>query len=120
MIDSIDKQEPQPLEAYDIVSDLGPDGRGIPWDKMDPSEEAIQSLSAEVHNSRDYFHPKICIKSAAIFKTLCSVLQLKLYGKRAVYKDTKLQERGGKIFERDGILYNCAFSRCDLGRKLNE
>jgi poly [ADP-ribose] polymerase len=51
LIDSIDKQEPQPLEAYDIVSDLGPDGRGIPWDKMDPSEEAIESLSAEVHNS---------------------------------------------------------------------
>ncbi|KAL6196158.1 hypothetical protein ACLB2K_031773 [Fragaria x ananassa] len=64
----------------------------VPWDKMDPSEEAIESLSAE----------------------------LKLYGKRAVYKDTKLQEKGGKIFERDDILYNCAFSRCDLGQKLND
>ncbi|VVA32957.1 Hypothetical predicted protein [Prunus dulcis] len=90
--DSIEKQEPQPLEAYDIVTDLAPDGKGIPWDKMDPSEEALESLSAE----------------------------LKLYGKRGVHKDTKLQERGGKIFEKDGILYNCAFSRCDLGKKLND
>ncbi|KAL6202509.1 hypothetical protein ACLB2K_026217 [Fragaria x ananassa] len=92
LIDSIEKQEPQPLEAYDIVTDLAPDGKGVPWDKMDPSEEAIESLSAE----------------------------LKLYGKRAVYKDTKLQEKGGRIFERDDILYNCAFSRCDLGQKLND
>lgn len=48
LIDSIEKQEPQPLEAYDIVTDLAPDGKGVPWDKMDPSEEAIESLSAEV------------------------------------------------------------------------
>ncbi|KAK2388724.1 protein ADP-ribosyltransferase PARP3 [Trifolium repens] len=66
--------------------------KGIPWDKQDPGEEAIESLSAE----------------------------LKLYGKRGVYKDTKLQEQGGKIFEKDGILYNCAFSVCDQGRKLND
>ncbi|TQD82842.1 hypothetical protein C1H46_031589 [Malus baccata] len=90
--DSIEKQEPQPLEAYDIVSDLAPDGRGVPWDKMDPSKEALESLSTE----------------------------LKMYGKRSVHKDSKLQEQGGKIFEKDGILYNCAFSRCDIGRKLND
>lgn len=36
---------------YDIVTDLAPDGKGIPWDKMDPSEEALESLSAEVYNS---------------------------------------------------------------------
>ncbi|CAN6557211.1 unnamed protein product [Malus baccata var. baccata] len=90
--DSIEKQEPQPLEAYDIVSDLAPDGRGVPWDKMDPSKEALESLSTE----------------------------LKMYGKRSVHKDGKLQEQGGKIFEKDGILYNCAFSRCDIGRKLND
>ncbi|RDX82304.1 Poly [ADP-ribose] polymerase 3, partial [Mucuna pruriens] len=92
LIDSIEKQEPQPLEAYDLVSDLSVDGKGIPWDKQDPGEEAIESLSAE----------------------------LKLYGKRGVYKDTKLQEQGGKILERDGILYNCAFSVCDQGRGLND
>ncbi|WVZ02428.1 hypothetical protein V8G54_023234 [Vigna mungo] len=92
LVDSIEKQEPQPLEAYDIVSDLSVDGKGIPWDKQDPGEEAIESLSAE----------------------------LKLYGKRGVYKDTKLQEQGGKIFEKDGILYNCAFSLCDQGRGLND
>ncbi|KAE9593134.1 Poly [ADP-ribose] polymerase 3 [Lupinus albus] len=92
LIDSIEKQEPQPLEAYDLVSDLSEAGKGIPWDKQDPREEAIESLSAE----------------------------LKLYGKRGVYKDTKLQEQGGKIFEKDGILYNCAFSLCDQGRGLND
>lgn len=34
--------------------------------------------------------------------------------------DTKLQERGGKILEKDGLLYNCAFSICDLGKGRNE
>ncbi|KAL5763768.1 hypothetical protein ACOSQ2_016362 [Xanthoceras sorbifolium] len=92
LADSIEKQEAQPLEAYDLVADIAPDGKGIPWDKMDPSEEALESIAAE----------------------------LKLYGKRSVYKDTKLQEQGGEIFEKDGILYNCAFSLCDQGRGLNE
>ncbi|KAK7263390.1 hypothetical protein RJT34_30979 [Clitoria ternatea] len=92
LVDSIEKQEPQPLEAYDLVSDLSVDGKGIPWDKQDTGEEAIESLSAE----------------------------LKLYGKRGVYKDTKLQEQGGNIYEKDGILYNCAFSICDQGRGLND
>lgn len=50
LTDSIEKQEPQPLEAYDLVSDLSVAGKGIPWDKQDPGEEAIESLSAEVHN----------------------------------------------------------------------
>ncbi|PPD75529.1 hypothetical protein GOBAR_DD27541 [Gossypium barbadense] len=58
LLDSIEKQEAQPLEAYDIVTDLAVDGKGIPWDK-----------------------------------------QLKLYGKRGVYKDTGLQKQGGQIFE---------------------
>ncbi|CAL9169593.1 unnamed protein product [Musa hybrid cultivar] len=92
LIDSIQKQQAQPLDAYDVVSDLIPEGRGIPWDKMDPNEEALESLTAE----------------------------LKLYGKRCVYKDSMLQEQGGFIFEKDGILYNCAFSLCDLGRGINE
>ncbi|KAF8411740.1 hypothetical protein HHK36_004298 [Tetracentron sinense] len=45
--DSIEKQEAQPLDAYDVVSDLSVEGKGIPWDKQDPSE-ALESLSAEV------------------------------------------------------------------------
>ncbi|KAI6669831.1 hypothetical protein NL676_004716 [Syzygium grande] len=57
------------------MSDLAVEGRGIHWDKQVPSKEALESILAE----------------------------LKLYGKRAVYNDTKLQERGGEIFERDGI-----------------
>lgn len=48
LIDSIKKQEAQPLEAYDLVTDLAPDSEGIPWYKMDPSEEAIESIAAEV------------------------------------------------------------------------
>lgn len=52
LVDSIEKKQPQPLDAYDVVSDLAPEGKGIPWDKMDPSEEAIESLTAEV----DAFH----------------------------------------------------------------
>ncbi|KAA8550170.1 hypothetical protein F0562_001854 [Nyssa sinensis] len=90
--DSIEKREAQPLDAYDALSDLTTYGRGIPWDTQDPSEEAIESLSAEV----------------------------KVYGKRGVHKDTELQEKGGKIFEKDGILYNCAFSVCDQGRGVND
>lgn len=31
-----------------MVTDLAPEGRGIPWDKMDPSEEAVESIAAEV------------------------------------------------------------------------
>ncbi|XP_010520428.1 PREDICTED: poly [ADP-ribose] polymerase 3 isoform X2 [Tarenaya hassleriana] len=92
LIDSIEKQEVQPLEAYDVVSDLSVAGKGIPWDKQDSSQEALELLSGE----------------------------LKMYGKRAVYKDTRLRERGGKILEKDGLLYNCAFSICDLGKGRNE
>ncbi|KAG6779731.1 hypothetical protein POTOM_016126 [Populus tomentosa] len=58
----------------DDVSDLFVEGKGTPWDKQVP--EAPKSISAE----------------------------LKLYGKRGVYKDTKLQERGGRILEKDGIV----------------
>ncbi|KAJ0976738.1 hypothetical protein J5N97_012212 [Dioscorea zingiberensis] len=92
LVDSIEKKRAEPMDAYDVVSDLVPEGKGIPWDKQDPSEEALESLTAE----------------------------LKLYGKRAVYKDSRLEDQGGHIFERDGIIYNCAFSNCDLGRRLNE
>ncbi|KAL2899465.1 Poly [ADP-ribose] polymerase 3 [Bienertia sinuspersici] len=92
LLDTIEKQELQPLEAYDCVSDRSAYGKGIAWDKQDPSEEAIESLTAE----------------------------LKMYGKRGVYKDTMLQQQGGKILEKDGLLYNCGFSLCDQGRGRNE
>ncbi|XP_057534102.1 protein ADP-ribosyltransferase PARP3 isoform X1 [Amaranthus tricolor] len=92
LIDCIDKQELQPLESYDCISDRSAYGKGIPWDKQDSSEEAIESLTAE----------------------------LKMYGKRGVYKDTMLQQQGGKILEKDGLLYNCGFSLCDQGRNINE
>ncbi|XP_021716389.1 poly [ADP-ribose] polymerase 3-like [Chenopodium quinoa] len=90
--DCIEKEELLPLEAYECVSDRSAYGKGIAWDKQDSSEEAIESLVAE----------------------------LKMYGKRGVYKDTMLQQQGGKILEKDGLLYNCGFSLCDQGRKINE
>ncbi|KAI5666665.1 hypothetical protein M9H77_16518 [Catharanthus roseus] len=90
--DSIEKKKPQPLDAYDILSDLSVAGRGIPLDKQDPSNEALETISAE----------------------------LKVYGKRGVHKDTKLEDVGGKILEKDGILYNCAFSQCLQPRGIND
>ncbi|CAL5426323.1 unnamed protein product [Camellia sinensis] len=68
------------------------DSRGIPWNKKDPSDVALESVVAEV----------------------------KVSGKRGVHKDSKLQEQGGQIFEKDGILNNCAFSLCDLRRLVND
>uniref|UniRef100_A0A0E0CLG7 Poly [ADP-ribose] polymerase n=2 Tax=Oryza meridionalis TaxID=40149 RepID=A0A0E0CLG7_9ORYZ len=82
IIDSIQKKEKQPLAAYDIASDAVPEGRGLPLGKLDPTEEAIETLVAEV----------------------------KLAGKRAVHKDSKLEKDGGHIYEKDDIIYNCAFS----------
>ncbi|WOG94510.1 hypothetical protein DCAR_0313806 [Daucus carota subsp. sativus] len=92
LLDCIKKQEALPLDAYDVVSDLAVEGKGIPWSKQDPDNEALESIAAE----------------------------LKIYGKRGVYKDSKLEEIGGKIFEKDGILFNCLFSLSDKGRELNE
>uniref|UniRef100_A0A0D9VGM2 Poly [ADP-ribose] polymerase n=1 Tax=Leersia perrieri TaxID=77586 RepID=A0A0D9VGM2_9ORYZ len=92
IVDSIQKKQRQPLDAYDIASDVVPEGRGLPMSKLDPTEEAIETLAAEV----------------------------KLAGKRSVYKDSKLEKDGGHIYEKDGIIYNCAFSLCDLGSEINK
>lgn len=51
--DSIEKKKPQPLDAYDILSDLSVAGRGIPLDKQDPSNEALETISAEVNSVED-------------------------------------------------------------------
>ncbi|KAF5931139.1 hypothetical protein HYC85_032012, partial [Camellia sinensis] len=64
----------------------------IPWKKKDPSDVALESVVAEI----------------------------KVNGIRGVHKDSKLQEQGGQIFEKDGILNNCAFSLCDLRRLVND
>ncbi|XP_073274084.1 protein ADP-ribosyltransferase PARP3 [Primulina huaijiensis] len=85
--DSIEKKEAQPLDAYVVVG-----GKGIPLDKQDASEDAFETIAAE----------------------------LKVYGKRGVHKDTKLQDEGGQILEEDGILYNCAFAASDRARGVNE
>lgn len=60
LLESIEKQEPQPLEAYDIVSDLSVDGKGIPWDKQDPTQEALESLSAEVSTPMYIVNSYVC------------------------------------------------------------
>ncbi|KAK4492261.1 hypothetical protein RD792_003064 [Penstemon davidsonii] len=74
--DSIEKEEVQPLDAYDIVSDLSVAGKGIPLYQQGENEEALETITAE----------------------------LKVFGKRGVHKDSKLQDQGGKILEKDGIL----------------
>lgn len=48
LAESIEKQELLPLEAYDCISDRSSYGKGIAWDKQDASEEALESLNAEV------------------------------------------------------------------------
>ncbi|KAK2397950.1 protein ADP-ribosyltransferase PARP3 [Trifolium repens] len=62
LTDSIEKQEPQPLGPYDLVSDLSVAGKGIPWDKQDPGEEAIESLSAELYGKRGVYKDSHLIK----------------------------------------------------------
>ncbi|KAG0566014.1 hypothetical protein KC19_7G031700 [Ceratodon purpureus] len=89
--DCIKKKELLPLETYDLSKNM-PGESDIPWDKRPPGEEAAESLMAE----------------------------LKLVGKRGVYKDTNLEEEGGKIFESKGIIYNCAFSMCDMVAGIND
>ena len=37
-----------------------------------------------------------------------------------MHKDSKLDKDGGLIFEKDGAIYNCAFSVCDLGSEMNQ
>ncbi|CAM6092715.1 unnamed protein product [Calypogeia fissa] len=68
------------------------DEKAIPWDMLHPEDEAAEALVAE----------------------------LKLVGKRGVYKDTRLEEDGGKIYEKDAIIYNCALSLCDIHLDLNQ
>ncbi|KAL8501172.1 hypothetical protein ACS0TY_020650 [Phlomoides rotata] len=92
LVDSIEKREPQPLDAYDIVSDLTVAGRGIPLYQQDATEEALETVMAEV----------------------------KVYGKRGVHKDTKLVDEGGQILEKDGLLYNCAFANSDKSPGIND
>lgn len=50
LLDSIKKQEALPLDAYDVASDLAVEGRGIPWSKQDPENEALESIAAEVYH----------------------------------------------------------------------
>ncbi|KAL2610633.1 hypothetical protein R1flu_029206 [Riccia fluitans] len=90
--DSIEKKRPLPLHSYNITGQIEGKGDDIPWDQRDPEEEAAVALMAE----------------------------LKLVGKRGVYKDSELEEKGGKIYEANDIIYNCAFSLCDLTEKLNQ
>lgn len=48
-VDSIEKQKAQPFEGYSMVTGFpGGKGKGIPWDKLKPEEEAAESLMAEV------------------------------------------------------------------------
>ncbi|KAJ3675096.1 hypothetical protein LUZ60_004138 [Juncus effusus] len=92
LIDSTESEEAKPLADYDMKPYLVPAAQGISWDAPDPVDEALQSLVGE----------------------------LKLYGKRGVYKDSCLDKGGGFVFEKDGIIYNCAFTLCDQVAGLNQ
>lgn len=46
--ESVENEEAQPIDAYGIASDIAVGGRGIPLDKMDPSAEALKTVTAEV------------------------------------------------------------------------
>ncbi|OIT08015.1 PREDICTED: poly [ADP-ribose] polymerase 3 [Nicotiana attenuata] len=92
LADSIEKKEALALDAYDVASDIAVDGKGIALDKQDSSVVALETVTAE----------------------------LKVFGKRGVHKDTKLQDEGGTILEKDGLLYNCALTVCDQGRDMND
>lgn len=46
--DSIEKEEAQPLEVYDIASDLSIGGKKIPLNQQDLSEEALETITFEV------------------------------------------------------------------------
>lgn len=48
IVDSIQKKEAQHLAAYDIASDVVPEGRGLSLEKLDPSEEVIETFAVEV------------------------------------------------------------------------
>ncbi|MCD7468821.1 hypothetical protein HAX54_007319 [Datura stramonium] len=92
LTESIEKKQAQALDAYDIASDIAAEGKGVALDQQDSSVVALETLTAE----------------------------LKVFGKRGVHIDSKLQDEGGKILEKDGLLYNCALTVCDQGRNLNE
>lgn len=63
--DSIEKEEAQSLDAYDIASDIAVEGKGIPLDKMDPSAEALETVTAEVYTPRPPFH--ICYLNLGVY-----------------------------------------------------
>ncbi|XP_060169821.1 protein ADP-ribosyltransferase PARP3-like isoform X1 [Lycium barbarum] len=92
LADSIEKKQAQALDAYDVASDIAAEGKGLALDQQDSSVVALETLAAE----------------------------LKVFGKRGVHKDSKLQDEGGKILEKDGLLYNCALVVCDQGRNMND
>ncbi|CAN4119488.1 unnamed protein product [Withania somnifera] len=92
LTDSIEKKQAQSLDEYDIASDFAVGMKGAALDQQASSIAALETVTAE----------------------------LKVFGKRGVHVDSKLKDEGGKILERDGLLYNCALTLCDQGRDLND
>lgn len=72
ILDSIEKKKAQPLAAYDIASDVVPEGRGLPLGKLDPSEEAIETLAAEVCCNR------VCFSFAFVYLSVFSIATFEL------------------------------------------
>lgn len=91
LIDSIEQKKAMPFEDYDLRADL-PAILGVPPEKLDLPGDVPLPLMEE----------------------------LKLAGKRSVHKDSELQDEGGKILERDNIIFNCCFTLCDQTLDMNE
>lgn len=83
--DSIEKDEPQPLDAYDVVSDLAVDGKEIQWDMQDRSQEALESLNAEVNDSDS----SSSLHNFRYLTSLISVIQL--LADQDVWKERRTQ-----------------------------
>ncbi|XP_057482923.1 protein ADP-ribosyltransferase PARP3 isoform X2 [Actinidia eriantha] len=93
--------------------------RGIPIVSEDWLIDSIEKMEAQPLEDYDISRDLV-VEAKAILGDKDDQAEVKVYGKRGVHKDTKLYERGRQIFEKDGILYNCAFSLCDLGRGVND
>ncbi|KAI3688110.1 hypothetical protein L1987_81818 [Smallanthus sonchifolius] len=88
--DSIEKQEPQPMDAYDVVSDLAVDGKGIPWDMQDPSQEALESLNAEIKIDKGRKVNEFCVMQLIMLPDNRLYLYMK---KGKVGADPRAEER---------------------------
>ncbi|XP_047316975.1 protein ADP-ribosyltransferase PARP3-like [Impatiens glandulifera] len=99
--------------------------QGIPIVREEWLHDSIEKLEAQPFDIHDIVSDLsvkgkgIPVDQKGIDKEVL-VAEVKIYGKRGVHKDSKLQERGGVILEKDGILYNCVLAVTDLAPRVND